>query len=221
MNKDNNIYDRPRQALVKAIAKSPHQLTLKDLSLALGRNHAYLQQYLERRSPARLPEDVRYQLAKMLDIPHQSLMPTQLKKHMLKTLTDINSYGVINIPVIDHPAHADIPQQSWSISYSIIARHVTGKTNHLGLALSGDNAITPVISCDDYIIIDTADIHPTKAGIFAIDMDDHIRFRFLDQPDANEDQLFVRYSSSSDGGFTHPLSSLKIMGRAIWKFCLI
>jgi hypothetical protein len=96
-----------------------------------------------------------------------------------------------------------------------------GKPDHLGLALSGDNALTPVISFDDYIIIDTADIHPVKAGIFAIDMGDHIRFRFLDQPDANQDQLFIRYSSSSDGGFTHPLSSLKIMGRAIWKFCLI
>ncbi len=221
MSKENNIYDRPRQALVKAIAKSPHQLTLKDLSLALGRNHAYLQQYLERRSPVRLPEDVRYQLAKMLDIPHQSLMPAKLKKHIPQVSAQIDSQGVIDIPVIDHPANAHVPPQNWSITYAIIAKNLRGKPDHLGLVVSGDDGLRPVMASQDYVIIDTADLTPTKAGIFAIDMADHIRFRFLEQPDANEDEVFVRYSSLSDGGFTQPASSLKIMGRAIWKFCLI
>jgi len=221
MSKDNNIYDRPRQALVKAIEKSPQQFTLKDLSLALGRNHAYLQQYLERRSPARLPEDVRYQLAKMLNIPHQSLMPTKLRKHIAKASDQKDIHGVIDIPVIDHPTHAHLLPQTWSIAHATIAQHLDGKPDHLGLALAGDDGLLPVIASDDYVIINTADTAPTKAGIFAIDMADHIRFRFLEQPDANEDQLFVRYSSSSDGGFTHTTSSLKIMGRAIWRFCLI
>jgi hypothetical protein len=221
MSKENNIYDRPRQALVKAISKSPHQFTLKDLSLALGRNHAYLQQYLERRSPVRLPEDVRYQLAEMLDIPHQSLMPTTFRKNIPLTSKRINNQGVIDIPVIDHPANTNIPPQNWSISFAIIAKHLRSTPDNLGLIVCGDDGLRPVMTSSDFVIIDTADCNLTKAGIFAIDMADHVRFRFLEQPDANEDHVFVRYSSSPDGGFTQSASSLNIMGRAIWKFCLI
>ena len=42
--------DAPRKLLVDTLARRP-DLDLKNLSLAIGRNHAYLQQYLMRGSP--------------------------------------------------------------------------------------------------------------------------------------------------------------------------
>ena len=47
--------DAPRKLLVDTLARRP-DLDLKSLSLAIGRNHAYLQQYLMRGSPRELPE---------------------------------------------------------------------------------------------------------------------------------------------------------------------
>ena len=48
-------------------------LTYKAVSLQLGKNHAYIQQFIERSIPAKLNEDVRARLAEMLDIPEAEL----------------------------------------------------------------------------------------------------------------------------------------------------
>ena len=49
-------------------------LSMKEASERIGRNHAYLQQFLERGVPVKLPEEVREKLAPLLD-----LAPDQLK----------------------------------------------------------------------------------------------------------------------------------------------
>jgi len=49
-------------------------LSMKEASERIGRNHAYLQQFLERGVPLKLPEEVREKLAPLLD-----LTPDQLK----------------------------------------------------------------------------------------------------------------------------------------------
>jgi phage repressor protein C with HTH and peptisase S24 domain len=47
--------------------------TLKSASAKLGRNHAYLQQFVQRGTPARLPEDVRRDLAALLGVSEDRL----------------------------------------------------------------------------------------------------------------------------------------------------
>ena len=47
---------------------------MKEASERIGRNHAYLQQFLERGVPVKLPEDIRERLAPLLDVA-----PDQLK----------------------------------------------------------------------------------------------------------------------------------------------
>lgn len=46
---------------------------LKDLSVLLGRNHSYLQQYVVKGSPRTLPEDVRHRLAELLGVNEAEL----------------------------------------------------------------------------------------------------------------------------------------------------
>jgi phage repressor protein C with HTH and peptisase S24 domain len=67
--------DAPRKLLVDALARRP-DLDLKNLSLAVGRNHAYLQQYLMRGSPRELPESVRHGLAPLLGVSPDDLRST-------------------------------------------------------------------------------------------------------------------------------------------------
>ncbi|MBM3648006.1 MAG: helix-turn-helix transcriptional regulator [Alphaproteobacteria bacterium] len=67
--------DAPRKLLIDVLARRP-DLDLKKLSLALGRNHAYLQQYLMRGSPRELPEAVRHRLAPLLGLSPDSLRST-------------------------------------------------------------------------------------------------------------------------------------------------
>ncbi|MBL6603321.1 MAG: hypothetical protein ISP46_04225 [Alphaproteobacteria bacterium] len=55
-------------------------------------------------------------------------------------------------------------------------RHIPFAANN-GKVQAADG-LRPIMTSSDFVIIDTADCNLTKAGIFAIDMADHIRFRF-------------------------------------------
>ena len=69
--------DAARKLLVDTLARRP-DLDLKKLSLTIGRNHAYLQQYLMRGSPRELPETARRGLAPLLGISPDDLRSTVL-----------------------------------------------------------------------------------------------------------------------------------------------
>ena len=56
-------------------AARDRRLGLKALSLRLGRNPSYLQQFIARGTPKRLPEDLRQALAGMLGLPEAALRP--------------------------------------------------------------------------------------------------------------------------------------------------
>lgn len=51
-------------------------LTMKEVSLKMGRNHAYMRQYLKQGTPDRLEEDDREKLASILGVDEGDLRPT-------------------------------------------------------------------------------------------------------------------------------------------------
>jgi SOS-response transcriptional repressor LexA len=79
------------------------QLTMKEASMAMGRNHAYLQQYLERGIPVRLPEDAREALAPLLGVK-----PGDLREHIEDALKE-KIRGLLPSGVNDNaPARANM-----------------------------------------------------------------------------------------------------------------
>jgi hypothetical protein len=66
-----DMTDAVREVIVRA-AESRGE-TLASLSRKLGKNHAYLQQFVKRGIPAELPERVRYSLANLLQIDEHAL----------------------------------------------------------------------------------------------------------------------------------------------------
>lgn len=68
---DPSTLDAPRRALWDAAESQ--RVDLANLSKQIGRNHAYLRQYLWRRSPAKLDEDDRDKLAKILSVDAEYL----------------------------------------------------------------------------------------------------------------------------------------------------
>ena len=63
--------DQARTLIVSRVAELG--LSLSELSLRAGKNHAYFQQFIKRGVPARLPEDVRGRVAEILDVDEQRL----------------------------------------------------------------------------------------------------------------------------------------------------
>ncbi len=67
----NRGMDAVRQLIVKEAAQQGKALS--DLSKAAGKNHAYLQQFVKRGIPRKLPEEVRHKLADLLGVSEARL----------------------------------------------------------------------------------------------------------------------------------------------------
>jgi phage repressor protein C with HTH and peptisase S24 domain len=87
--------------LIEAIIQE-RSLELRPISLQLGRNHAYLQQFLRRSKPAHLPEDVRHDLATILGVPEKDLRPTDTgPAETQELITYENVLRKVPLPVIE------------------------------------------------------------------------------------------------------------------------
>ena len=77
------------------LVKQNNAFNLRNLSRSLGRNDAYLQQYIKRGSPNYLPEEERNKLSKILNINSADLTPPWLK------IEKISSKNTFKIKKID------------------------------------------------------------------------------------------------------------------------
>ena len=77
------------------LVKQNNAFNLRNLSRSLGRNDAYLQQYIKRGSPNYLPEEERNKLSKILNIDSADLTPPWLK------IEKITSKNIFKIKKID------------------------------------------------------------------------------------------------------------------------
>ena len=77
------------------LVKQNNAFNLRNLSRSLGRNDAYLQQYIKRGSPNYLPEEERNKLSKILKINSADLTPPWLK------IEKISSKNTFKIKKID------------------------------------------------------------------------------------------------------------------------
>jgi phage repressor protein C with HTH and peptisase S24 domain len=85
--------DEVRKNLLEAA--QDHGKELKELSLAIGKNHAYIHQFIYKNTPKRLHADDRAELSRILNIPETKLgappESAQLKLHLVSsnaTITD-------------------------------------------------------------------------------------------------------------------------------------
>lgn len=90
--------DPPRKFLVDVLSQRA-DLDLKNLSLAIGRNPAYLQQYLMRGSPRELPEMARQALAPLLGCAADDLRSSAVSVGDPRLVTQVRAEERGDLPV--------------------------------------------------------------------------------------------------------------------------
>jgi phage repressor protein C with HTH and peptisase S24 domain len=82
--------DAARSAIVSRVAELG--LSLSELSLKVGKNHAYFQQFVKRGVPKRLPEDVRSRVAEILGLDERLLKAqSPVSTHFAEARTEFRS----------------------------------------------------------------------------------------------------------------------------------
>jgi Peptidase S24-like len=182
------ILDPPRTLLLKLIAD--FETDLASVSKALGRNHAYLQQYIKRGTPQELPEEVRERLADRFNVPADEfraprarvteLFPTDARKAVparLRTDTvtivelDVQAGNALAGPIhggeslsYDHESVVG----EWQIPSVVLRAHVPAPPSHIRIIQAVGTSNVPHILPGDRLMIDLSQTEIGMGGWFAI-----------------------------------------------------
>lgn len=205
-------------------------------SQAMGRNHAYMQQYLERGTPRFLKESDREVLEEMLALDPGTLdwgreggadkISTKIvdkennrldKTHAL--IPEISAQLAMGGgAVID----LEVQQGSWAImrQYLTSTVRVTSPSNAVIIEVRGDS-MEPTLRSGDRVMIDTGDTTFVPGQVYAIrdDLTETAMVKRLGRSTAGDPadhRIRVISDNSAEASYDLPLTAVVIIGRVVW-----
>lgn len=199
-------------------------ISLKEMSEAAGKNHAYLQQFVARGSPRELPEDVRAVVASMLGIDEQIIAPAGrlLVRPEMKFARPGEAFETI--PIFDIRASAgpgsfaeDGEPIGWQPYRSQeLARLTAADTSQLAVIRVAGDSMEPTLNNADQVLVDRTVRRVGRDGIYILDLDSDLLVKRC-QVDLQTRHIIVK----SDNPAYETLrvtnaSRIVVLGRVIW-----
>ena len=211
--------DPSRRAVLAALTKAG--LTLKQGSRALGRNDAYLQQYLYRGSPRRLPEDVRLRLADLTGERTESFLDPQLR-----SLHGSAAPSRLAVPLLDVSAAAgggrignDTAGDDTALAFPpmLLRRITSAPTSSLRLITISGDSMAPTLEDGDMVMVDTGRTSPSPPGIFILDDGVGLVAKRVDAvPNSFPQQLRLSSDNPAYSNYQRRIDEVRILGRVVW-----
>jgi len=210
---------------------------LKHLSLGLGRNAAYLHQFIWRGTPKVLPEDVREQLAKRLDVDEAKLRHREApqRKPRSKRITDGESVeaptphvpnGFVGIAEIDVRASAgpgaindglEETKVTWLFPEAVVRHEFRAPPDELRMITVDGDSMEPLLSSGDRILLDTSQRVPVPPGIFVIwDGMGLVAKRIEHIPNSDPPKVLIKSVNPEYQAYERSAEEVNVVGRVIW-----
>lgn len=218
--------DLYRKTILQLIAARTPATDLKKASEAMGRNHAYLQQFITRGSPKYLGEHDRIKLAAHLGVDENELRPPgeigRIK--MAKSTLQAGDDEFVMVPAYDVRASAgngSLVEQT-NIIYHMsfrsewLKRVTNAPIDKLAVISVVGDSMEPTLSPDDTVLVDTTKLHPNGDGIYVIAYDGMLYVKRI-----RIDPVRKMAQIVSDNPAYPPVENLKpdevhVFGRVIW-----
>lgn len=191
-------------------------LDLKKVSEALGRNPAYMQQYLHRNIPQHLKERDRARLAEILDIDETELGAARSSSSANGTAFKVvPEYDVRVSAGAGALAVAEARKADWPFNKEYLRDYLGLSGNNLAIVEVRGDSMEPTLSSGDRVMVDMGDVQVSQPGIFVIyDGGGTVIKRVEKIPGQNrivlisDNQLHSRYEVDD--------TDLQVIGRVIW-----
>ncbi len=220
---DGQKLDSQRRKLLTLLYAHEPRVTLKEASLAIGKNHAYLQQFVHRGSPRRLSEESRRALADFIGVDEDELRPSDLPPPRRSSSRQFDEEFVL-LPVLDVAAAAGagtyVEQEGERFRIAFRRdwlRSVTSAQPDLleVIEVRGDS-MSPTLSHGDHILVDRSQVRARDDGIYVLRMTDELLVKRI-TIDPVRGQAII----STDNPAHRPLEpvaleDIHIAGRVIW-----
>lgn len=210
-------------------------LDYKELSEALGKNHAYVQQYIKRGIPSELKEKDLRKLAELLDLEEELLgAPTSTpnKEEGEGNIDEIDvtaGLGGGGLSIIENTTrngitfHKEAVRDVWRLPEWMLSRF-NARPQHIKAFPSQGDSMLPTIDDGDVVFVDTRHRVPSPPGIYALaDEFGGVVVKRLEVVSRPGDEIItVQVSSDNPRHTTRTLTidEIQIIGRYIGRFTI-
>ncbi|WP_336802414.1 S24 family peptidase [Kaistia sp. MMO-174] len=192
-----------------------------ELSRAIGRNHAYIQQFLTRNIPAKLPEDVRSRVAEALGVDEVALGAAPSRREPREDF----GRPTILVPERDVRASAGpgtfIEEESvvgqWPFPRAYINEVLALRSGDLSLIDVRGDSMEPTLKSGDKVMVDHGDTAVSQGGVFAI-FDGHATVVKRVETIPGSDPLELMLISDNPKHNSYPVKAelISVAGRVVW-----
>ena len=227
--------DPTRLRVMKLIQQK--RTDLKKASLAIGRNAAYLQQYLYRGIPKTLPEDAREALAAFLGVPEESLRPAKTESAVEPALPQVVAAASVSAMGGGMPGFSQVPELDvrasaghgafhegdeeikavWMFPDAVIRHELRARSANLRIITIDGDSMEPLLASGDRVLVDTSQRVPAPPGIFVIwDGLGIVAKRIEHIPTAEPSRIVIKSVNPLYSDYERPTEDVNIIGRVIW-----
>jgi len=211
--------DTVRKRLVNAI--EDRGLTLKDASLRIGRNHAYLQQFVERGIPARLKEGDRAKLSALLNVPENELGAPERHGQLVAANSNVS-----NVP--EYQVHVSAgggalvaeenKRRDWPFATDYLKSELGLERSKLAIVEVRGDSMEPTLSSGDRVLVNMSDRQVSQPGIFIVfDGDGTVVKRVEKIPGSVPTRIFLISDNPLHGRYELDSDVVQIVGRVVWR----
>lgn len=208
----------PRAELARLVRERNDDFA--NLSRLLGRNPAYLQQFVRRGTPRRLAEEDRRRLAEYFSVDEALLGATVPRRTSARS-----GSTMVAVPALDIGASAgpgalpggERPAEHFAFDERWLRGLAAGRPADVSMIRVSGDSMTPMLADGDDILVDRGDgAERLRDGIYVLRMDDALIVKRLA---LNPAARTVTIKSDNDAypDFPDcPLKSIAIIGRVLW-----
>lgn len=204
---------------------------LRTASLAIGRNAAYLHQFINRGTPRVLAEDDREALAEHLGcspdlLKHNRSFWRQARPKPPSTGPDSAPKGFSVVPEIDAQVAAGTGawndgreeiEKGWLFADSVIRHEFRASPGDLRMIAVDGDSMEPLLSSGDRIVIDVSRQAPAPPGIFVIwDGMGLVAKRIEHMPNSDPPRVVLKSLNPEYDSYERLAEEIRVVGRAVW-----
>jgi phage repressor protein C with HTH and peptisase S24 domain len=206
--------DAVRKRILRRIEE--RGLELKAVSLAMGRSHSYMQQYLHRNVPLTLKEQDRRKLSEILDVPESEIGGP----------ADIVQFPTIfrSVPEYDVRVSAgggslvsdEKVRGAWPFSEEYLSSelHLSNRTLAV-LEVRGDS-MEPTLTSGDRVLVDMDDKQVSQPGIFVIHDGDGTVIKRVEKIPGKPILVLIS-DNPLHGKYEIDGDDIRVVGRVVWR----